>query len=95
MGARSVRCSDPDPRRSIVASLNPGTSRLASPRGSAAYIAVWASPISSFQLRFLVPVVPFLAVLGAHGAMRIREAADATLKHGGIAAGAVIVMLSW
>jgi len=61
--------------------------------GCAAYIAVWASPISSFQLRFLVPVVPFLAVLGARGAMRIGEAAEATLKHGGVAAGAVIVVL--
>jgi hypothetical protein len=56
-------------------------------------VAVWASPISSFQLRFLVPVVPLLAVLGAHGAVRIREAADATVKHGGVAAGAVIVVL--
>lgn len=61
--------------------------------GSTAYIAVWASPISSFQLRFLVPIIPFLAVLGAEGAMRIREAADAALKHGGVVAGAVIVVL--
>jgi hypothetical protein len=61
--------------------------------GSAAYIAVWASPMSSFQLRFLVPVVPFLAALAAHGAMRVGEAADATLRHGGAAAGAMIVVL--
>jgi hypothetical protein len=36
-----------------------------------AYLAVWASPISSFQLRFVIPLVPLLAVLGALGAERI------------------------
>ena len=35
------------------------------------YVAVWASPISSFQLRFLVPIVPFLAVLAAAGLSRL------------------------
>jgi hypothetical protein len=43
--------------------------------GCAAYVAVWASPISSFQMRFLVPIVPILAVLGAEGAARIERAA--------------------
>jgi len=61
--------------------------------GSAAYIAVWASPISSFQMRFLVPVVPMLAAVAAHGAMRIRDAADATVRHGGAAATTFIVVL--
>jgi hypothetical protein len=61
--------------------------------GSAAYIAVWASPVSSFQLRFLLPVVPLLAAVAAHGAMRIGEAADLTLRHGAAAAEAVIVVL--
>ena len=61
--------------------------------GSAVYIIVWASPIGSFQLRFLVPVVPLLAVAGAHGAMRVGEAAGATLRHGGAVVGAVIVVL--
>ncbi|HLE14920.1 MAG TPA: hypothetical protein VI776_09235, partial [Anaerolineales bacterium] len=32
-----------------------------------AYILLWASPLSSFQMRFLVPIVPLLAVLGAEG----------------------------
>jgi hypothetical protein len=32
---------------------------------AALYFALWASPLSSFQLRHLVPVVPVLAVLGA------------------------------
>jgi hypothetical protein len=29
------------------------------------YLAVWASPVSSFQLRFLVPILPALAMLTA------------------------------
>jgi 4-amino-4-deoxy-L-arabinose transferase-like glycosyltransferase len=61
--------------------------------GCAAYIAVWASPVSSFQLRFLVPVVPLLAPVAAHGAMRIGEAAEVTLRHGGAATRAVLVVL--
>jgi hypothetical protein len=31
------------------------------------YVVVWASPLSSFQLRFLVPVVPLMSVLAALG----------------------------
>jgi hypothetical protein len=31
------------------------------------YLALWASPLSSFQIRFVVPVVPLLAVVGAVG----------------------------
>lgn len=37
----------------------------------AGYVAVWASPISSFQLRFLVPVLPLLCVLAATAITRI------------------------
>lgn len=29
------------------------------------FVAVWASPLASFQLRFLIPIAPLLAVLGA------------------------------
>jgi len=29
------------------------------------YVAFWTSPISSFQMRFMVPITPLLAVLGA------------------------------
>ena len=61
--------------------------------GCVAYMAVWASPISSFQLRFLLPIVPVLAVLAAHGVMRLREAADITLRHGGAAVEAVTIVL--
>jgi hypothetical protein len=34
---------------------------------AAAYVVLWASPPSSQQLRFLIPVVPALAVVAAHG----------------------------
>ena len=61
--------------------------------GTLAYIAVWASPISSFQLRFLLPIVPLLAVVAAHGAIRLREAADVTIRHGGAAVGAITTVL--
>ena len=29
--------------------------------GRAAYLALWASPLSSFQMRFVIPIVPLLA----------------------------------
>ena len=61
--------------------------------GTIGYIALWASPISSFQLRFLLPIVPLLAVLAAHGEMRLRQAADVTLRHGGAAVGAITTVL--
>lgn len=41
----------------------------------AAYALIWASPVSSLQLRFLVPLVPFLAVLAAEGLRRLPRAA--------------------
>lgn len=39
-----------------------------------AYVAVWASPISSDQMRFLIPVLAGLALLGAEGWRAIMEA---------------------
>ena len=36
-----------------------------------AYVAVWASPISSYQLRFLVPIVAALALVGARAWQRV------------------------
>lgn len=41
--------------------------------GSAAYAAVWASPFGSQQLRFLVPLVPALAVTAAAGAAALAQ----------------------
>jgi hypothetical protein len=39
------------------------------------YAAVWASPISSYQLRFLIPVVAALALLGARAWQRVTDTA--------------------
>lgn len=38
------------------------------------YLLFWASPVSSFQLRFLLPLTPWLAVLAAEGYSRIVHA---------------------
>jgi hypothetical protein len=37
----------------------------------AGYFALWASPLSNFQMRFLIPLTPWLAVLAADGASRL------------------------
>jgi 4-amino-4-deoxy-L-arabinose transferase-like glycosyltransferase len=37
----------------------------------AIYVVLWASPASSFQVRFLVPVVPLLAALAAEAVARL------------------------
>jgi hypothetical protein len=34
---------------------------------TASYGLLWASPLSSFQMRFLVPIVPFVAIIAAAG----------------------------
>lgn len=39
--------------------------------GTLAYVAVWASPVSSFQLRFLVPLGGAFALLAADGWQRV------------------------
>jgi hypothetical protein len=62
---------------------------------SLAYLALWASPSSSFQMRFLVPITPLLAVLGAAA---IRHLASLTRRAVGTAgprllAGAVALLL--
>jgi len=60
-----------------------------------AYLLVWASPRGSFQLRFLVPLVPSLAVLAAAGASRV---AGAAAPHGPVGrwsvAGTVALLLA-
>jgi len=37
------------------------------------YLALWASPVSSFQLRFLIPIAPIGAVLAAEACGRIAQ----------------------
>jgi hypothetical protein len=44
------------------------------------FVAVWASPISSFQLRFLVVLTPVLAVLGADAVRRVMAAVSSGLS---------------
>jgi 4-amino-4-deoxy-L-arabinose transferase-like glycosyltransferase len=53
--------------------------------GVVAYVAVWASPVSSFQLRFLMPIVPPLALLAAAALERTRTLAA------GIPGGAALI----
>ena len=55
--------------------LGRGSRRVAAviAAGTLGYIAVWASPISSFQLRFLVPIGGALALLAADGWRRVME----------------------
>jgi 4-amino-4-deoxy-L-arabinose transferase-like glycosyltransferase len=48
----------------------------------AAYLVVWASPISSFQVRFLIPIVPVLAVVAAAGAQRLASLGRALSRVG-------------
>ncbi|MDQ3347162.1 MAG: glycosyltransferase family 39 protein [Acidobacteriota bacterium] len=50
--------------------------------GVVAYVAVWASPISSFQLRFLMPIVPPLALLAAAGLKSISVRAVTCVPRG-------------
>jgi hypothetical protein len=40
------------------------------------YLGLWAAPIGSFQMRFLVPIVPVLAVLAAEALGHLVEAAQ-------------------
>ncbi len=48
---------------------------------AAAYLLVWASPLGSFQLRFLLPLVPILSVIAAAGATSL-DAATARFRPG-------------
>jgi hypothetical protein len=65
---------------------------LAVAAGCLVYVAVWASPLGSFQLRFLLPLVPFMAV-GASAA--VTELASRARRAGvaGIAVHATVVVL--
>lgn len=43
------------------------------------FVILWATPLSSFQMRFLVSLVPILAVLGAEAFSRLEETLKATV----------------
>lgn len=66
---------------------------IAAALGVLAYVAVWASPLSSFQLRFLVPIVPLLAVLGASGASALTQSADRVRRGWQVVPALAIAML--
>ena len=51
----------------IVVALRRRRRLLAILGGITIYVAVWASPVSSLQFRFLLPVLPFLSLLTAAG----------------------------
>jgi hypothetical protein len=57
------------------------------------YIGLWASPISSFQLRFLVPITPVLAILAAEACDRLALSLRTLVSHGRPALYAIIVLL--
>lgn len=59
--------------------------------GCVAYVAVWASPLSSFQMRFLIPIVPLLATLGADGAARLSDRRASRARP--LVIGAIVVLL--
>jgi hypothetical protein len=50
------------------------------------FVAVWASPLASFQLRFLVPITPLLAVLGAAAWARLAAIARSVAGRLGVRA---------
>ncbi len=62
--------------------------------GVAAYVAIWASPISSFQIRFLMPVVPALALLAAAALDTGARRAARSMKRGGVFVTAAVMWLA-
>jgi 4-amino-4-deoxy-L-arabinose transferase-like glycosyltransferase len=59
------------------------------------FLVLWASPVSSFQMRFLVPLTPFMAVLAASGFSRLSGAARVSLGRRGpvlLSAGLVVLL---
>jgi hypothetical protein len=58
---------------------------------AALFVAIWASPISSFQLRFLLLLTPLLAVLGAEAFRRLAAAASPKVSQA-LAAGLLVLL---
>jgi hypothetical protein len=61
--------------------------------GIGGYIALWASPISSYQLRFLVPIVPPLALLAAASLRSLNLRAGQSVRHGAKALATIVMIL--
>ena len=62
--------------------------------GLVLYVGVWASPISSYQLRFLVPIVPALGLLAATSLATLERAAANLMRHGSGVLLALILILA-
>lgn len=62
--------------------------------GAGCYLALWASPISSYQMRFLMPVVPALALIGAACLDSIAACADRNFTQGRRAVNAMVLILA-
>jgi hypothetical protein len=69
------------------------TAALLMAAGCVAYVGFWASPLSSLQIRFLLPIVPLLAVLGAVGAARLERSARAVPWGGAVLVTVTTMML--
>ncbi len=61
--------------------------------GALVYVAVWASPLGSFQLRFLLPLVPLAAVAAAVGVSVVHGHAAQCHRVAGTAVRVVVVVL--
>lgn len=48
------------------------------------YVALWASPFCSFQMRFLVPITPLLAILAAASCEGLAHWLNSLVKGGGL-----------
>jgi len=59
----------------FVAGPLPRSTRLVA-GGAGVYLTLWATPLSSFQLRFVIPLVPVLAAFSAAGLARVTESAE-------------------
>jgi hypothetical protein len=57
------------------------------------YIALWALPIGSFQMRFLTAISPLLAVLGAESCGRLSETLPGWRKHKVVVYGGMTALL--
>jgi 4-amino-4-deoxy-L-arabinose transferase-like glycosyltransferase len=61
--------------------------------GIAAYLAFWASPISSYQMRFLMPIVPALALVAAASLEGLTARAADAFPHGRAVLTAAVLLL--
>ena len=60
---------------------------------SGAYVLLWASPIASFQMRWLLAITPALAVLGAAGYERLSNLSGVVWPRASVAVGGLIAVL--